>query len=291
MWAWGGNSYGQLGNGAEEDVHSSFSVWENGHPVLVDAGGNKVNEGKRIVYKPAEVMKDISQVAVHGSTSYAVRTDKTLWAWGMNEMYQLGDGGNSNTATPRRTLDDVQGIFPQFSAVKNNGELWLWGTLFGTRRMPVPEKWMEQVVSSAHSDTFSMAVKEDGTLWAWGLVNRELLPAGAKSEDYTKQVQIGEGVLKLAADYSNIFLIGKDHTLWAADHNRIGVETSSPEQAGVLRNAKVRKVMENVEAIALGQGHVMVLKKDGSLWAFGDNTYGQLGDGNRYFVPRQISRK
>lgn len=82
------------------------------------------------------------------------------------------------------------------------------------------------------------------------------------------------------------FLLKSDGSLWARGRNDSGQlgdgsttaksnnTYSQPEEAefGV-------KILEDVQAASGGASHTLILKKDGSLWACGDNQYGQLGDG------------
>jgi len=291
VWAWGRNSYGQLGNGINEDVYSGFSVFENGHPILVDSQGNKQAEMNNVVYLPSEIMSNVQQIAASWSTSYAIKNDRSLWSWGLNEMYQMGDGTRKNTATPKKIMEDVQRVFPLYSALKTDGSLWYWGSNIGDLYVPEPEKVFVSTVEIEYANTYDLALKDDGTLWAWGRISNRLLSKDKKTSGSQEPIQIGEGISKIAADYDNLFIIMKDDSLWAAEYNKIELDANVAEDTRDFNNTKIIKIMDDVEEVILGSDYVMFLQIDGSLWGYGDNNMGQLGDGMRYFVPMKMSGK
>ena len=128
LWAWGSNSYGQLGVG---DTNNRPS--------------------------PAKVMDDVSTISnnYYGSF-FAVKKDGSLWAWGYNVFGQLGVGDTNDRHSPAKVMDDVSTISNysynsdgSFFAVKKDGSLWAWGNnSFGqlgvgdTNRRPSPAKVM-----------------------------------------------------------------------------------------------------------------------------------------------------
>lgn len=96
----------------------------------------------------------------------------------------------------------------------------------------------------------------------------------------------GIKVVEAGAGYS--LIVASDGTLWAADFNNIKVVTGESGDTNLLKYAVEHQVTHNVQNVVLGLKHVLVLKTDGTLWGFGDNNLGQLGDGKRFFVPRQV---
>jgi alpha-tubulin suppressor-like RCC1 family protein len=157
-WAWGVNTYGQLGDG---------SVTSRTSPVSVVGG-----------------FSDWCQISAGGFHSLAVRTDGTAWAWGVNASGRLGDG----TTTARSSPVSVVGGFADWCqvsggrfhslAVRTDGTAWAWGSNAsgrlgdGTttaRSSPVSVvggfgDWCEISAGYSHS----LAVRTDGTAWAWG---------------------------------------------------------------------------------------------------------------------------
>jgi alpha-tubulin suppressor-like RCC1 family protein len=100
----------------------------------------------------------------------------------------------------------------------------------------------------------SLALKADGTLWLWG---------GDYYKSYTKPQQIGAG---FAAVAGGVVALKQDSTLWAVIY-----EYGIP---------KLVKMGSGYSAIAGGGDHSLALKTDGTLWAWGHNNYGQLGNGS-----------
>jgi alpha-tubulin suppressor-like RCC1 family protein len=124
----------------------------------------------------------------------------------------------------------------------------------------------------------SAALKTDGTVWTWGSDTFGELGNGAGSTALSPaQVLTGAAALSAGDRYN---LVAKaDGTLWAWGYQlngRLGTGTSgssstqSPTQVSGFTNAV---------AVSAGNEHSLVLKGDGTVWAFGSNQYGQLGDG------------
>ena len=110
LWTWGRNYYGSLGDG------DSWFNSQKSSPVQTVAGGT-----------------NWKQVACGGQHTTAIKTDGTLWTWGKNILYQLGDGTNTNRSSPVQTVSggtnwkEIGNGYRHSAAIKTNGTLWLWG--------------------------------------------------------------------------------------------------------------------------------------------------------------------
>ena len=104
LWAWGYNSYGQLGDGTTT---------------------NKTT--------PVKIMDNVVSTSAGLYHSLAIKNDGSLWAWGLNANGQLGDGTTTNKNTPVKIMDGVistsTGYYHSL-AIKNDGSLWAWGDNF-----------------------------------------------------------------------------------------------------------------------------------------------------------------
>lgn len=241
LWAWGSNEYGQLGDGTQT--------------IGMDNEGNFVITENNDKYLPVKVMDNVTFVSAGLCGTMAIKTDGSLWAWGINANGQLGGGIENNTIIPIKIMDDVasvsMGIFYTM-VIKKDGSLWGWGSNDNGQlgngkpteyyRDLSPVKVMDDVVSVSAGWDFTMAIKTDGSLWAWG-VNDE--------------GQLGDGTTTI---------IKRD---W--DYGDVTVENNDKYEP--------IKVMDNVAYVSTGLKYAVVVKTDGSLWAWGWNDYGQLGDG------------
>lgn len=270
--AFGHNKYGELGTGNNNDLQTL---------TVVATGVAKVHAGK--------------------NTTFLVKTDGSIWGTGLNTSGQLGLGHieNRNIFTPI-PINDVKEIVPGLShtfLLKNDGSLWAIGfNFFG--QLGVGDKehkytftatnLTSDVVSiSAGSDVHTLALKKDGTVWACGCNNKVGL-LGDQFGDFeyvTSFTQIYSGAKGIATGLFQSFIIMNDGTVYASGKNEDG-------QAGVGSTADPIKsftqVVDNaglpltdVTTIVTEQGtSSYALKTDGSLWATGNNNYGQLGLGD-----------
>lgn len=231
---------------------------------------------------PEKIMGDVVQVSAYGNSSMALKQDGSLWAWGDNERGQLGIGSSGyrpDSHVPTKILDNVAYVWcgdSQSWAIDRDGNLWGWGQnghgqlCDGTktdRLSPVKRFRNIRHVSVGRDET--LVVDNYGDLY-------QLKIAGDKPR------RVMAGVSKTAAGYSAHMILKEDGTLWMYGSGKDGLfgdgdasyhTVYSPEDAV--------KVMSGVRDIAMGNRHAMAIKNDGSLWAWGWNEYGQLGDGTK----------
>ena len=229
-----------------------------------------------------------------------------MWAWGNNDRGQLGDGTTTDKSTPTQESTGATNWsaiavgWGHSVALKSDGTLWAWGYNFhgqlgdGTtadKSTPVQEptgaaNWAA-IAAGYH---FTVAIKGDGTLWAWGrnvygaLGDGTAGVLGQDSNSANKDTPTQESTgatnwATIAAGEFHTVALKSDGTLWAwganfegqlGDGTFVGKSTPTQELTGAA----------NWSAIAAGQGHTVALKSDGTLWAWGFNYRGQLGDGH-----------
>jgi hypothetical protein len=242
-----------------------------------------------------------AQVSCGGFFAAAVKTDGSLWAWGIHVNGQLGIGpivAPFSQSSPVRVgaLSNWKHVCCGGShsvAIKTDGTLWSWGNNgsgklgLGNvvhRSSPVQvgalTNWRQ--VSCAISHT--LAIKTDGTLWSWGANTTGELGTGTIVWR-SSPVQVGSLTnwrVVEGGGFAFSAAVKTDGSLWTWGDNTNGqlglgnvVHRSSPVQVGSLIDWN---------SITCGHRHAVAIKTDGSLWTWGDNTYGQLGIGD--VVPR-----
>jgi alpha-tubulin suppressor-like RCC1 family protein len=173
-----------------------------------------------------------------------LKDDGTVWATGFNAYGELGDGTSLNKSTPVQVsgLTGVTGIFG--------------------------------------SDYQSFAVKSDGTLWGWGLNNNGQLGDGTLV-DRRIPVQVAglQGVID--ADGGRAFSIAADSSgnVWSWGMSTFG-ELGTGVANGTRKTTPVKiNSLSGITAVSTGSNHAMALKSDGTVWTWGFNREGELGDG------------
>ena len=272
LWVCGYSTAGQLGQGNTTTKNS---------PVQVGALTNWAN------------------VSVGNFTTASVKTDGTLWTWGLNSSGQLGLGNAVNRSSPTQvgvlTNWKSVSIFSQAhtAAIKTDGTLWTWGlngngqlgnSTILSQSSPVQIGSLTNWKQIATGDLHTAAVKTDGTLWTWGDNTFAQLGLGDLTSR-SSPVQVGS-----LSDWKQVscsfhgassitgltVALKNDGTMWAMGNNSggelltivaLGAIISSPMQLGTLTNWK---------QITCFSQSIAAVKTDGTLWGWGANQFGQI---------------
>ncbi len=275
LWTWGGNSLGQLG------TNTTTARSSPGQTVSATTNWK--------------------MVSMKGSTTCGIKTDGTLWLWGYNNYGQLGDNTITSKSSPVQTVSATtnwkfvtNSPYDVVTAIKTDGTLWTWGDgTYGqmgnnstlSRSSPI------QVAGTTWSYvtlfTHTLATKTDGTLWAWGRNNAGQLGLNDIT-NRSSPVQVGTDTTwkKISAGISISAGIKTDGTLWMWGTNSYGqlgtnnvTRYSSPVQT-VSGGTNWYSI--NIEGYSSTLVTISAaIKTDGSLWVWGMNTDGELGDGTR----------
>jgi alpha-tubulin suppressor-like RCC1 family protein len=275
LFTFGRNDSGQLGNGNSTHYSSPIQIGSLTNWKQFAGGANSVR---------------------------FIKTDGTLWAWGNNLEGQLGNNTNTNSFSSPIQIGSLTN-WKQVSyihAIKTDGTLWGWGRnvngqLGNNNRTSYSSpiqigsltNWKQL---STGGSSFMLAIKTDGTLWGCGYNGTGNLGNGTSS-DYSSPIQIGSlsNWKQVSAGGTNSVAVKTDGTLWAWGNNfqgQLGINSnsnfySSPIQIGSLTNWKM---------VSAANASCLAIKTDGTLWGWGDNGYGELGNNNRtqYSSPIQI---
>ncbi|MCY1042679.1 PKD domain-containing protein [Corallococcus sp. bb12-1] len=222
--------------------------------------------------------------------SMAVRKDGTIWTWGRNTNGQLGDGTTTSRSTPVQPLG-LTGIatvvagYDYTLALKPNGTAWSWGrndqgTLGdGTRterHSPVQVQGLTGIVALSAAVQHTIAVKQDGTLWAWGFYD----PGRSASAIKTTPVKVPmQGISKVTTGGFHVLVVKYDDTVWGWGDNTMGQLGDGTKAYCYLPQQAQAQGLTGVATMFGGSFHSLALKHDGTVWAWGDNSKGQLGLG------------
>jgi alpha-tubulin suppressor-like RCC1 family protein len=249
---------------------------------------------------------DWCQVSAGERHSLGLRTNGTLWAWGYNTQGRLGDG----TQTIRNSPVSVVGGFTDWCrisagwnhslALRANGTVWAWGVgtygrlgndSTGYRTSPVSvvggfTDWCQVSAGERHS----LGVRTNGTAWAWGnntsgrfgdntTINRSS-PVSVVG-GFTDWCQVSTGC-------SHSLGVRTNGTAWAWGDNgqgRLGDDST------IARSSPVSIVGGFTDwcQVSSKDRHSLGLRSNGTAWAWGYNSNGQLGDGTNITRSSPVS--
>ena len=230
--------------------------------------------------------------------SAAIRTDGSVWTWGLNLDGQLGDGTTVSSSTPVRVvgIDDARAVAVgglHMLVLRANGTVVAMGrnldgqlgdgTTIG-RVLPVTVSGgrlgLGNVVAVAAATRHSVALRADGTVWTWGVNEYGQLGLGdLQSRTRATRVDGLDQVVAVAAGGHHTLALRADGTVWAWGSGSSG-QLGGTSGAGVMRSlpAPVPGVTDAI-AIASGDAHALALRSDGTVLGWGANSRGQLGNG------------
>lgn len=287
LWSWGRNAEGQVGNDSTdarvltpqkvlEDVVSVAADESNAYAIRDD--GSLWRWGQNFARHPERVpnLQDVKSVVVNGESVYALLENGDLWAWGANAFGQLGDGTTNGSGDPVQVLNvsNVEQLFFKGGSVfviDSNGDVWGWGN--NDRRLvapgstdpvrPTPERipTVTDVTEIAIGYSVVYALTGSRRFWAWSYGQNPMLDPMTD----VKSIMVG--------DQGGFYIIKDDDSLW--DMNSV-----APTQ-----------LLTGVRQMLHQNGSYYAIKNDGSIRAWGENFYGQLGIGStsNEYSPQTIN--
>lgn len=267
LWGTGANYYGQLGLGTSQDEYYHFA---------------RVGSDT-----------DWAQLACGDVHSLGLKTDGTLYAWGCNDEGELGDGTRVSRTVPTRIGNPGEwaaiacGTYHSLG-IKKDGSLWAWGDL-STDSL---ESHSTVVTSPQQvgNDTgwvqarggwgFTIALKSDGSLYSFGYCfNGELGDGGLVGRAEPARIGAAESWSSIACGLGWAAAVSSDYGMiymWGGNYDSIipaswDTRVTEPLSLGIPDIAAL--------PVCPMANHMVCVKADSSLLAWGANTFGQAGIG------------
>jgi alpha-tubulin suppressor-like RCC1 family protein len=274
-FGWGSNEFGQIGDGTTTEHDLPDRVLLSGTPTQV--------------------------VSEFGTTGVALLSNGTVETWGWNPFGQLGNGTLNSSSTPS-VVAGVSGIVQiaggnsDTLALTSSGTVWSWGNDYngglgyGTPgsvvEAPHQVPGLTGVTQIAAGYNTGFALRPDGTVWAWGDNSAGQLGDGTTvPETAPQQVPGLTGVTKIAAGGDSVFAINTGGTL-------LGWGGGSDGALGLGDGADRRHPtpvpgIDDVQQVATSGVTTLAIAFPGSsLWGWGFNSQGQIGDGST--IPKLV---
>jgi len=316
---WGNDQYSQLGDGGVSSVflpeelatnavaeamgsqYSFFvtadgALWAMGYDFDGELGDGSAGDQPF----PEQVTNNVVAVAAGEYHSLFLTADGTLWAMGQNASGQLGDGTTTDRPLPVQITNHVVAVAAggyHSLFLTADGTLWAMGNNASGQlgdgglesSASIPKPVASNVVTMAAGEQHTLYVTADGTLWAMGDNSVGELGDGGLETSTNLPERITNNVVAVAAGgVTNLsygvggahsLFVKADGTLWVMGFNADGelgdggseISTNLPEEI---------PTSSAVTAVAAGGAHSFFVTADGSLWAMGDDTFGELGDYN-----------
>ncbi len=295
VWAWGNNYSGELGNGTYDYTD---------------------------VPQQVPSLSNVIAVSASNMLSIALKSDGTVWTWGNNDHGQLGNGTTQSSSIPVQ-VQGLSGVIaiaagnPNYEvALKSDGTVWAWGangngqlgngssaySVAGTDSwVPVQVSGLTGIVKISTND-HTLALKNDGTLWGWGSNGCGQIGAPVTGWCgnfwYTVPAQIGgvSNIKTFAAGNGYSVVIENDGSVWTWGTNgscgNMGDGFEDIETLDTHPNPGQVNSLSGITSVS-ASGSTIVMKSDGTLWSWGCNGSGQIGNGTSnpsypYGVPSPV---
>ncbi len=289
VWCWGWNAYAQLGDGTTNDAWTPVQTGLLSVPPLT----NVTKLGGRPYFTLAE------------------KTDGTIWAWGMNQYGQMGNGtvnplsgpqvmipvmvSNSLPGQPLNGALQITCGYKAGAALATNGTVWTWGTGTGgelgqgaptTSYVPAQVPGLSNITQISFGWSHVLARKSDGTVWAWGgNAHGEVGDGTAVTRSNAVQVLNVSNIVSVSGGDDHSSALAADGTVWKWGLNDLGELGNGT--TNLVANPFPAKILvdthgngfSNVVMTSARDYHNIAVKADGSVWCWGWNNQGQCGNG------------
>ncbi len=269
VWCWGLDDNGQLGNGATTTTTQST-------PVKVDT------------------INDAVQIANGLNFSCALRKSGAVWCWGSNSYGKFGNGNDTNSSVPVKgpSYEDFHFIAAGGNTacgIRQNGEAWCWGSgasgqlgngAAATSYLPVK---VSNIDSFAHLSIYGGAVcgvATDGKGYCWGNEIGGAFGNGATStqQNVPSQILNITDFVKLSMHTNFACGLRANGQIWCWGTDSTGRLGNGPSAGSSDIPTQVVNIDDFID-VEIGNSVACGIRKGGSVWCWGDDTNGKLGNG------------
>jgi len=284
------------------------SVWCWGNNTTDGRLGDGSTAPRSAPVKASGLDADVVALSAGDVHTCAIKKDGTLWCWGGNGSGQLGDLSVAERHTPVQvtrmgnTVVAVSAGRTHTCAIKKDGTVWCWGDNVNGQLGLEPSGAVLSpsqvaglsgtVVQISSGPGHTCAVKKDRTAWCWGdNATGQLGDQTLESRHKPVKVQLEPAVSRIGAGaFHGCSLDGKG-VVWCWGSNaagQLGDGTDTPSGAPVRVRFPART---QIVSLGVGERHACALTQTGAILCWGDNAFGQIGDGTTTArgVPAKVS--
>lgn len=321
VWTWGANGQGQLGNGTQTQQNSPAQISGLTDVVAIAAGtthtlaakrdgtvwawgsnssgqlAESTSVQRRLTPTQITALSDVVAVEAGESHSLALKRDGTVCAWGGNSFGQIGNGNNTQQTAPvclsLTGFTAIRAGSQHSVALKTDGEstgtVWTWGNN-ATRQLGdgtnvarnTPATVLSGVTSIGAAYEHTLARRADGVAMSWGRNVDGELGDGTQIDRSrpTEMADLDAVTFVGGARRFSLVLTGSG-SLWTS-----GASLGST----LITPYRIPAVGTTVLTADGGVSFALAARRDGTVWTWGPNTSGQLGDGTTTdrWVPRPV---
>uniref|UniRef100_A0A3Q3SK21 HECT-type E3 ubiquitin transferase n=1 Tax=Mastacembelus armatus TaxID=205130 RepID=A0A3Q3SK21_9TELE len=255
---------------------------------------------KKLTFEPHRAIKKVSSSKGSDGHTLAFTTEGEVFSWGDGDYGKLGHGNSSTQKYPKLIQGPLQGKvvvcvsagYRHSAAVSEDGELYTWGEGdFGrlghgdsnSRNIPTLVKDISNVGEVSCGSSHTIALSKDGrTVWSFGGGDNGKLGHGDTNRVYKpKVVEALQGMFirKVCAGSQSSLALTSTGQVYAWGCGAcLGCGSS---EATALRPKLIEELATTrVVDISIGDSHCLALSHDNEVYAWGNNSMGQCGQGN-----------
>ncbi len=279
IWTWGYNHRGQLGDNSVTNQCTPVSIL-----------GNK---------------KTFCQISTGYDHAISIQHNGQVWTWGSNTFGQLGNNAAISRRTPvsilgdKKTFCKVAGGESHTAGIEHNGQVWCWGYGFNGRlgnngtvstRTPVSIHGNKKTFCQISiGQSYTIGIQNNGQVWSWGSNSNGQLGNNTNTSRCTPVSILGakKTFCQIKSGYDHVIALEYNNQVWGWGNNNRGqigdnlvLSRLTPVSlAGEKKLFWGGGFFPNFHGISAGINFTVAIEdKNGQVWSWGSNVYGQLGD-------------
>ena len=276
VWEWGYNNYGQLGDNTNTKRYTPVSI--------------------------VGIKKTFCAILSGHLHVSAIDKNGQVWGWGYNGYGQLGDNTIVSKRTPvsilgaKKTFCRISGGQNYTSGIDKNGLVWGWGNNVRgqlgnnatvSKLTPVSILGANKTFCQITSENFHTAgVNQNGQVWGWGYNSFGQLGDNTTIQRFTPISVLGANktFCRIASGFGHTIAIDKNGQVWGWGYNSFG-QLGNNDTASRRTPVSILGTKKTFCRIASWLRATLAIDKNGMVWGWGENSYGNLGN-NTLNSPR-----